>query len=206
MSLDPSVLGISKDWCSAPGVEKQLQTAAPLWPQTSDDWRVGSARVEDNDVPQPARRPMASMLDHQAPSWRMRCPCGSSESAVVGDAVAALVCSDLGTCIVDVAFGSDVYKRSTHVFFFRVRVILELQCGQAAAVVLPFRVASNGVDYHLEENVPLFLPKNTGVRRAVALRVCDGLCAMGNSEGIARSEMIVWRLMGRRSGYPSRSA
>lgn len=206
VSMSPSAFGVPQDWYEFPGVKEQLRAAAPLWSQESDDWCAGSSLSAESDVPMLARELIVNFLDGHEPSWRTRCSRGASESVVVGDALAVLVSSDSGSRVVDVAVGVAAFKRSAAVSFFRACAFIQLPCGQAAAVVEPFRRTVGGDVHRVVPGTCLFLRMRTGVRRAVALHVCDGACALGGLEGLTHSGSNKWRLLGRRDGYPSRSA
>lgn len=206
LRLDSLAFGVPAAWCSLHGIKEQLLATTPLWSHDSDSWCVGAPTLSSNDVPPAARALMDTLAPGWNASWRSRCARGASESASVRDALAVLVASDGGNRVVDVAVGAAAYSSSASVSFFQVCAFLSMQCGQAAAVVHPFKASSGGSHHFVQRDKFLFLRMQVGVRRAVALHMCDSGCAEDGRGGLVHSEANSWRLLGRRDGYPARSA
>lgn len=206
LSLDALAFGIPAAWCSVPGIKEQLLASNPLWCQSGDDWCAGDPKLSAEDVPLPARALMESLSPGCTVSWRSRCVRGPSESASIPDALAVLVASDGGDRVVDVAVGAAAYGNRANVSFFQVCAFMRMQCGQPAAVVHPFRMSVGGGHHYVQRDKFLFLRMQVGVRRAVALHVCDSVCIEDGRGGLVHSDVDSWRLLGRRDGYPARSA
>lgn len=94
----------------------------------------------------------------------------------IGDTLAVLVEGESDAQVVNVAAGPAAYDNRCVVSFFRVGALLRLSCGKGVAIVSPFRMAVDGDHLVLEEGTCLFLRMQVGVRRAVALHVCDAAC------------------------------
>lgn len=206
LSLDALAFGVPAAWCNVPGIKEQLLATNPLWSQNSDDWCVGAPTLSADDVPLPARTLLESLSPGCSVSWRSRCARGPSESVSISEALTVLVASDGGNRVVDVAVGAAAYSNRAHVSYFRVCALLRMQCGQPAAVVHPFKMSAGGGQHSVQRDKFLFLRMQVGVRRAAALHVCDAVCAEDGRGGIVHSEGDSWRLLGRRDGYPARSA
>lgn len=206
LSLDALAFGIPAAWCSLPGIKEQLLATNPLWSQNSDDWCVGAPKLPHNDVPSPAKALMERLSPGCSVSWRSRCARGPGEGASISDALAVLVTSDGGDRVVDVAVGVAAYSNRADVSFFQVRAFLRMPCGQPAAVVHPYKMSAGGGDHFVQRDRFLFLRMQLGVRRAVALHVCDSSCTEDGRGGLVHSNVNSWRLLGRRDGYPARSA
>lgn len=206
LRLDSEAFGVPASWCNLLGIKEQLLATTPLWSQDSDDWCVGAPTLSSDDVSPAAKVLMNSLVPGWSVSWRSRCTRGASESVAVRDTVAALVASDRGDRVVDIAVGQAAYDSEAKVSFFQVCAFLRMQSGQAAAVVHPFSASSGGGHRIVQRDKFQFLRMQVGVRRAVALHMCDSACTEDGHGGLVHSEVNAWRLLGRRDGYPARSA
>jgi len=173
LSLDPTVFGLRSDWCAVPGVRQQLQAAAPLWSQDSDDWVIGREAMPAGTVPAGAELLAADLAMVAPVLWRVSCSRGQSERLVIGDAVAVLTTGFTGGRTVDVAVGLLAYDNGAIVSFFRVCWFLRLPCGQAGAIVCPLSPTDEGGTCALAATFS-FVRMQVGVRRAMCLHACDG--------------------------------
>lgn len=209
LGCNASFFGVPDHWCAFPGVQEQIQAACPLWSRESDGWSLCPARLPVGDVWEPAHLLAASLLGPPTSAsldWRTRCSRGSSDVVDIGDSLAVLVSSESAAQVVDVAAGAAAYGNHCVVSFFRVGALLRLTCGKGAAFVSPFCMAANGDHHVLQQDSCMLLPMQVGVRRAVALHACDAACARDGSGSMVHSTSNRWKLLGRQTGYPSRSA
>jgi len=207
MSLDPSLIGVPENWCTAPGVRQQLRAASPLWSHDSDDWVIGRGLAPECSIPAGAEE-LASSLSHMiAPiRWRSSCSRGESERLLVCDAVAVLTTGFTGGRKVDVAVGLLAYSNGATVSFFRVCALLQLPCGQAGAIVCPFILRDAAGTVFFSSSTFLFIRMQVGVRRALCMHACsEDACSETAEGGMAHGDANVWHLLGRQDGYPSRS-
>lgn len=125
----------------------------------------------------------------------------------MGDLLAVSVTSESAEQLVHVAAGEAAYDNHSLICFFRAGALLRMPCGKGAAFVSPHCKSVDGDDHlELQEDTCLFLPLQVGVRRAVALHACDDTCKPDVSGSIVHGTASRWNLLGRRTGYPSRSA
>lgn len=208
LGSDASLFQVPQKWCTFPGVQDQINAASPLWSRDEEDWAVGSTRMS-GDVWEPEQMLTTSLLARLPDSvqdWRACCSRGSSEGVILGDALAVLVASDEGIQVLGAAVGAAAYDNRSVVSLFRVGALLRMPCGKCADFVSPFLQSADGDHMVLQEATCLLLVMQVGVQRAVALHACDAACKPDARGVMLHGDFNRWNLLGRQTGYPSRSA
>jgi len=204
LALEPAKFGVPESWLDHPGVQLALASANPLWSGNERNWTAHGGVIDKAVVPEAARSLSHFFVAAGSQAvWHSRASRGHGDVVYVGGAVSVLVRGpDRGFCV-NVADrrpeGDDT------VAFYCVVAIFKGRHSVPCAVVQPYQPAADGSGYKLLANRLLFLKLHPNVRRAAALHRCDGGCA-ASLAGVTHGESNTWTLLGRRQGFPGRSA
>jgi len=205
LAVHPEKFGIQDSWLRHPGVQRMLASALPLYSQPVGDWAPGRKRVPGAAVSAEVKTAARRFVPARAGLvWYDRVVRGEVVLRV-GDAVSVLVTgAPAGTCVNDAARRG---RKDSSVAFFRVEAIFTGHRAAPNAIVRRFVSDGTEGSYSLSDDAPLFLNLFPSVRRALCLHNCSASCKGDDStQRLSHCSTNSWLLLGRRSGYPARSA
>lgn len=204
IAIEPATFNLPSHFWGHVAIVKQVKQALPLYTMKGQRWRVADSKKTDDTV---SARALTVPRHHCHPdfsiSWRRSASPGAGDYLRVGDTVSVL-CHDfaVGASIVRVAGFEEGNEPGPTVRFFLVEAFYTNANRMAVGVVHPY-ASSDASLWTLDASQTMLLTLSDGVRRSLALHVCDEYCQMSSPIHTTHSANGKWPVLGRADMYPT---